>query len=213
MEKDSCNRCSKCNNRCWLYCIYCLHPSHPDSPIGLRLPKKLVIYKDPKEKRSKSTALHAAILCPQDALLVESKLLEIPDYDPERSLLLFPSKDAKEIQEIDYNSYDRIIVIDGSWSQARSMASRVSTVFKRHVKITNTPTMFWRYQRFDSSYLSTIEAIYWLYRNMSNNYGGEYDGLLFFFLKQYDLIQDYYKANPEKKFTSKKLDTETYIKY
>lgn len=207
------NSCVSCGRRCWLYCTLCLKTSNPDAPAEIRLPKKLVIYKDPKEKRSKSTALHAAILCPQDTLLIESKLLDIPDYDPDRTVLLFPSSDAKEIQDVEFNSYDQILVIDGTWSQARSMAARVSTVFKRHVKIMHTPTMFWRYQKYDSSHLSTIEAIYWLYRNMSLNYTGEYDGLLFFFLKQYELIQDYYKSHPQRKFISRKLDAETYIRY
>ena len=210
MQKDPCASCGKA---CWLYCSFCLLPTHPDAPKGIRLPKKLVIFKDPKEKRSKSTALHAPILCPNDSLLIESKSLQLEDCDPSRTLLLFPSNDAKEIQEIEFNSFDQIIVIDGTWSQAKSMASKISNRFKRHVQINQTPTMFWRYQRFDSSYLATIEAIYWLYRNMTKTYEGEYEGLLFFFTKQYQLIQDYYKSNPQRKFISKKLDADTYIRY
>jgi hypothetical protein len=48
---------------------------------------------------------------------------------------------------------------------------------------------------------------------MSLDYDGEYDGLLFFFHKQYELIQNYYKDHPQKKFISKKLDSDTYIRY
>jgi DTW domain-containing protein YfiP len=210
MEKDT---CPSCGGTVWLYCRSCLTASTPDAPVGISLPKKLIIYKNPAEKRSKSTALHASILAPQDAILIESKLENVPDYDPERTLLLFPSKDAKVIQDIEFDSYDQIMVIDGTWSQAKSMVARVSTVFQRHVKIVSTSTMFWRYQRFDSSYLSTIEAIYWIYRNMSSDYTGEYEGLLFFFRKQYELIQNYYRDNPHKKFVSKKLDAESYIRY
>jgi DTW domain-containing protein YfiP len=204
--------CSVCGRRCWLYCHSCLVATHPDAPVGIKLPKKLVIFKDPKEKRSKSTAIHAPVLAPQDTVLIESKDT-VPDYDPEKTLLLFPSKDAKDIQDVELTSFDRIIVIDGTWSQARSMAARVSTVFRRHVRVANTQTLFWRWQRLDSSYLSTIEAIYWIYRNMSLDYDGEYDGLLFFFHKQYELIQNYYKDHPQKKFISKKLDSDTYIRY
>lgn len=61
---------------------------------------------------------------------------EIPDFEqPERSLLLFPGPDAKQLKDIPRDSYDRITVIDGTWRQA-SRIVRETPVLHKMQKVT-----------------------------------------------------------------------------
>lgn len=65
-------------------------------------------------------------------------------------------------------------------------------------------------------YVSTVEAVYYLvcsiYTKRTGKETHNFDNLLFYFKYQYDLIQAAYRNNPKKSFTSKKLDSDTYIK-
>ena len=99
------------------------------------------------------------------------------------------------------------------------MCKRIQHAYPRHVRIQNQTTLFWRYQNFDAGFLSTIEAIYWFYRELEQAlypdqaYGGQVDDLLFYFKMQWELIQEFYKARPEITFCRRKMDASTYIKY
>jgi hypothetical protein len=108
------------------------------------------------------------------------------------------------------------LVIDGTWRQAKAMALNCTAL--RKVRIPPHETLFWRFQKLDKSYLATIEAIYWLFVEYHNSYesteyDGRYDNLLFYFKLNYDIIQAHYKNNPQKKFTAKHANCETYINY
>ncbi|KAJ1820732.1 hypothetical protein GGH91_003200 [Coemansia sp. RSA 2671] len=103
---------------------------------------------------------------------------------------------------MDPASFDKVIVIDGTWRQAKGML-RHSPKLRNMRKVTVSPrrTKFWRYQNFDDSYMATIEAIYFLYRDsVLSGYNGEYDALMYFFKYFYDFIQSEYASNPEKHF-------------
>ncbi|KAJ1670769.1 hypothetical protein EV182_008009, partial [Spiromyces aspiralis] len=78
--------------------------------------------------------------------------------------------DAMCIDQIDPASFDQAIVVDGTWSQARSIMFHDQTVREfRTVTIHPRITRFWRFQNTDRSHMATIEAIYFLYRDFITN--------------------------------------------
>ncbi|KAJ1650638.1 hypothetical protein IWQ61_008612 [Dispira simplex] len=141
-------------------------------------------------------------------------------------LISFPPQDAKTLEEIDPNSFDWIIVIDGTWRQAQAIV-KYTEGLDRVQKVTIQPraTRFWRYQQFSDTHLATIEAIYFFYREYydaylrtksspgtpPNEYAGQYDDLMFYYKYFYNLIQRTYQANPTKPYTRRQRVG--YIKY
>jgi len=127
---------------------------------------------------------------------------ELPEYDSEEVFLLFPSKDAKTIEEIDISKMKKLVVIDSTWQKAKCILrdERVSKL--RCVKIESHNTLFWRYQTVGKDCLATIEAIYYFYREYHEKqiglYNGQYDDLLFFYVYMYNLIQNTYKRQNKK---------------
>ena len=226
--------CPHCTTQFWLYCQKCLVPINHTPPV-VHLSKPMTIYKHPRELKGKSTAPHAKILCPDDVELLEHDLEgyeDAPRYDPSRTLLLFPSPQSIGLDEVDPSSFDRLVVLDGTWRQAKAMSKRLAQVYPRHVKIQNHRTLFWRFQNMDMFHLATIEAIYWFYRELAESqikrnkstdsldslvvapaYQGEYDNILFYFKAQWQFIQKFYKNRPELQFCQRKLDADTYIQY
>lgn len=173
----------------------------------------------------------------------------------ENILILYPSNEAISLKNIkNLNDYKRLIVLDGTWSQCNSMINSILFKKGKHdnkteielthtissspnrkiqlqpIKIEEYETLFWRYQAFGNTFLSTIEAVYWFlieYNNaqrteyLEGNFDAEksinelynvnkYDDLLFYFKFHYDLIQKEYKNKPERKFHSGK---QNYIQY
>lgn len=100
-----------------------------------------------------------------------------------------------------------MIVIDGTWKQANKMV-RATPLLQKVQKVTIEPrkTYFWRFQNISVNYLSTIEAIYYLYVEYAQTYqlkegeqyDGRYDNLLFYYKYLYDLIQYSYSKGPKK---------------
>ncbi|KAI9332074.1 hypothetical protein BDR26DRAFT_1010689 [Obelidium mucronatum] len=130
---SSSSKRTRCCNASWfLFCPLCCSPlkdaQHPDF---ITLPLDLHMYRHPGEKVSKSTSVHAKVVAPlSTTLFVEdcSGLRENKDGvltsrypDPKRVLLLFPSKDAKPLSQLPRSSFDKLIVLDGTWTQAKSM--------------------------------------------------------------------------------------------
>lgn len=138
--------------------------------------------------------------------------------DPSKVLLLYPTADASLLSDIETSDYKTLVVIDGTWRQAKAMAKQYGNMGFKHVKIALHETLFWRYQNLDRTFLATIEAIYWLfveYHQASTNteYDGRYDDLLFYFKLKFDLIQEFYKARPGKPFTPRHTLADSFIMY
>ncbi|KAI9347165.1 DTW domain-containing protein [Zopfochytrium polystomum] len=135
--------------------------------------------------------------------------------------------------------FDHVVVIDGTWRQARAMCWRLIPHGFRTVRIAGTPrTLFWRYQKYGDFCLATIEAIYWFYKEFEEAFGrldaggdgglgrsreaaagdtpvgdvvgGPFDNLLFYFKYQYDLIQRTYRESG-RPFTARKSNAGAYI--
>ncbi|KAJ2388117.1 hypothetical protein GGI23_006126 [Coemansia sp. RSA 2559] len=204
---DSCSErvfCGSCGKSVKFFCYHCCKAVQKlEGKIPrIRLPFKLDVIKHPKEINGKSTALHAKVIAPEDVEIVSYSEDCMIGVDTSKTVLLFPGPNI-----------DKAIVIDGTWSQAKMMV-RDNPELGRMQKVTIFPrkTRFWRYQNFDDSYLATIEAIYFLYRDsMSGEYDGEYDALMFFYKYFYDLIQSEYAAVPRKQYHSK--HQQGYIRY
>jgi DTW domain-containing protein YfiP len=164
--------CPKCgdegknNNR--IYCYQCLVPVGGLVLPQVRLPIKLDIIRHPGEKKTKSTALHAPVLCGED----EVRCVEVPEidslgtFDPETTILLFPSNDSVIISELEHlEKINRVVVVDSTWQQARSVLNVPQLKSLRKIRLANNyQTSFWRYQLHGEDHLATIEAIYFFYR-------------------------------------------------
>lgn len=218
-------RCDSCQRSISLYCGHCIRwapnienlisisssSSSLSIPIAffkgekLSLPIPLVIIKDKRELENKSTSIHASLLAQPVSIIDYDHNLtnsSINDNFDDESVLLFPSKESKDINQIDIGkNIKRIIILDGTWKQAKALNNHPKLALIRRVKLSmEHKTLFWRYQSLGEHYLSTIEAIYWCYwelgyRNLEN--------LLYLFKMQYNLIQRNYIDNPDKTFTSK----------
>ncbi|KAF9188160.1 DTW domain-containing protein 1 [Haplosporangium sp. Z 767] len=169
IEKKHCPTCSR-NVR--YFCNKCLKLVNcPEGAIPqLKLPIKLDIIKHEQERDGKSTALHAKILAPEDVEVYAWQ--EMPKYENvDRLLLLFPSPGAKQLSEIDPTSFDKLVVIDGTWEQANKMSKSDSPLLRmKRVTIAPHETLFWRHQRKSSDHLATIEAIYYFLREYHETY-------------------------------------------
>ncbi|TPX57012.1 hypothetical protein PhCBS80983_g04147 [Powellomyces hirtus] len=220
--------CAGCGKGRKVFCPKCGVALGHDPP-RVALPVKVVVYRDPREVEAKSTSAHAKILAPAHVEVKVENLVKpdpsvpssLTEYThPERVLLLFPSDDALPLSEVpDLSKFDKLIVLDGTWKQGRAMATALAHLPFQHVSIQTRTTLFWRYQPFGEHHLSTIEATYWFFRDHfaalhpGQAYDGRYDDLLFYFKLQWELIQEFYKTNREKTFTTRKLDAEAYIRY
>lgn len=180
------------------YCYECVDRIHPATPT-VQLPIDLEIIHHPSEKLSKSTAIHAVVLSPQ-AKMHESP--DVPEYDPETTVLLFPSVGAVDILEYPkLSTLKRVVVVDSQWQKTNGIISHPNLAKLPCVVISKRSTYFWRYQPKDmgDDFLATIEAIYYFYRdylsvkNQSQPYDGSVDNLLFFFAHMYKVIQQTYK--------------------
>ncbi|ELR13901.1 DTW domain containing 1, putative [Acanthamoeba castellanii str. Neff] len=194
--------CERCNAMFKFYCYDCILPvgNITDQIPHVPLPVSCDILYHPTERRSKSTALHAKILSPE--LVSVHTFPDLPDYNPDEVFLLYPSKDAKNIEDIDVSKMKKLVVIDSTWQKAKTILrdERVSKL--PCVKINSQKTLFWRYQTVGENCLATIEAIYYFYREyyqkQLGTYNGQYDDLLFFYTYMYNLIQNTYKQQNKK---------------
>ncbi|KAI9358959.1 DTW domain-containing protein [Pilaira anomala] len=218
--KDTTKRftCTGCNKTVKYFCYRCytvVGMDRSDIP-KVNLPVHLDVIKHQKELDGKSTAIHAKIIAEDDVDIYTYP--NIPEYEqPERTLLLFPGPDAKQLSEIPRESFDRIVVIDGTWIQAKQITNNTPILQKmQRVTIAPRKTHFWRFQVVDDNHLATIEAIYYLYLEFGQTYeapyNGSYDNLLFYYKFFYNLIQNRYQTEKMVKF-SHRHQQKDYIKY
>ncbi|KAI8981955.1 DTW domain-containing protein [Mycotypha africana] len=219
--------CPSCKRSVKYFCYKCYQVVGMDRSKlpHVHLPIHLDVIKHHKELDGKSTAIHAKIIsddkdvdihtyCPPD---------RIPQFEePEKALLLFPGPSAKQLKDIpSLDSFNRVVVIDGTWHQAKQIAHN-TPILNKMQKVTIAPrkTTFWRFQNVDDQHLATIEAIYYFYREYfeacqqqqhQTKYDGRFDNLLFYYKFFYNLIQRTYQTNKTAKF-SHRHQQKDYIK-
>lgn len=198
-----CSKCLKPSNNNRVYCYNCLIPvGKPEENIlpRVKLPIKLDVLRHPKELKTKSTALHAQVLCgSEDVRTVELPEVDLlTEVDPETTLLLFPSQNATTLEETpNLDKITRVVVIDSTWQQANQVLnSPFCSKLNKRVKLKeNHLTSFWRHQSKGDDHLATIEAIYYFFRerfdvlSKGQDYDGRFDNLLYIFVGQLRLIE------------------------
>ncbi|KAI8794394.1 DTW domain-containing protein 1 isoform X2 [Biomphalaria glabrata] len=99
-HSDSRSHCPKCRKSRKYYCYTCFIPlPHLAEHLPhIKLLLKVDIIKHPSEIDGKSTAPHAAILAPLDVTIYTYPC--IPDYDPDKVVLVFPCEDSLTLEEI-----------------------------------------------------------------------------------------------------------------
>lgn len=201
-------KCPRCKKNRFYYCYDCELPLTPSVP-RVTLPLKADIIHHPAEHRSKSTSVHGSMLSPEWVRVVEyPDSIEAAAMDPETTVLLFPSKDSVNVCDLPperLEKIQRVVLIDSQWQKTGGMMRHELIKRLPCVKISAARTAFWRYQSHGADHLATVEALYWFMREFHEakfrrKYDGEFDDLLWYFANTFYLIQDYYKAHPEKTF-------------
>jgi len=168
----------------------------PNLVPHLSLPVSVDVIHHPTELVSKSTAIHAKLISPDDVSMFEFP--NFPEYDFDSTLLLFPSKNALSVQEVDFTNIKKVVFIDSQWQKTKRMLNHEGLSKLRSLKIDLQKTMFWRYQRVGEHCLATIEAIYYFFKEyhfkQTGSYEGQYDDILYYYSLFYNLIQDHYKS-------------------
>ncbi|KNH08458.1 DTW domain containing 1 [Perkinsela sp. CCAP 1560/4] len=222
--------CQHCHKKVHLYCYKCCEPTLGGRtllpPSRVSLPLHLHIILHPFEHRSKSTGLHARILCDTDAVSVHS-YPTIPSCvmeDAARTLLVYPSLRSKPLAKTpNLRDIKHVVFIEGTWRQSQAVARSDGIRSLPHVvTLQDYATLFWRFQSEGEGHLSTIEAIYYFFREFhqvrneqageSNAYDGRYDDMLFLFVHQYLTIQSHYSQNDGRTFTNRHREGAGYIK-
>lgn len=180
-----------------MYCYDCLVTMGDRAKVPVvKLPIDLVIIHWPSESRSKSTAVHACLLAPEQTQMHDHP--NIPDFNAEETVLLYPSEGAPTVADFpNMDKIKKVIFVDSQWHTAKRICNNEYVKGIPHIQITQYNTLFWRYQNCGPNCLATIEAIYYFFKEyqmrMSGTYEGQYDNLLFYFAYHYQLIQNNYK--------------------
>ena len=222
--------CPKCHRQSHIFCYECcaLTPSSlrwlPQPPIDLPLHLHILLH--PHEHRSKSTALHAKVLCSQESVSVHTfpALPACVRAAPSETLLVYPSAHAKPMDALpDIASMKHIVFIEGTWRQSRAVARDPAVAaLPNVVTLREYATVFWRFQSEGEGFLSTIEAIYYAFREYFEavqrvggevSYDGRFDELLLLYVRQYYQIQKYYRESQgTRTFTNRHREGAGYIK-
>ncbi|PJF16770.1 DTW domain-containing protein [Paramicrosporidium saccamoebae] len=207
--------CEGCKKSVRYFCYRCVRLAPGLEVPQVSLPLELLVVKHARELEGKSTAVHAKLLAPEDVTLTtyDPKTQETMDrlaaLDPNESVLLFPDETAQRVDEIDWRDVKRLVVIDGTWQQAKAMVkSSCLQHLTRRVKLNESnKTLFWRYQQIGPHCLSTIEAVHHFFQELHQHQHGQttqaFDDLLYIFSFFYGLIQDDYAQNPDRRYTAK----------
>lgn len=204
--------CPQCKKSRKYYCYTCYVPlieTRNIIPHIESIPIKIDVVKHAREVDGKSTATHAAVICPKDVRIFIYP--DIPDYSKEKALLLFPGPTAKPLKEIfskaeengssENPQFERIVFIDCTWNQTKRIYSDERLASLPQLIIDGRNTAFWRYQKGKpKEHLGTIEAIYYFLRDyhtevLRKPYHGNYDNILFLFKFMFDQIHQIYGSN------------------
>jgi DTW domain-containing protein YfiP len=163
----------------------------------------VTVLRHPKEKLSKSSIIPSKIISPDHVeirhdLSIAPIRLESDPYDS--VVLLFPSPDAVDVNSMSREellAIKRVVLIDSTWHQTKHFLREENLMKLKKVKILTEKTAFWRYQRIAETNLSTIEALYFFFRDFEVGlncagdyalYDGRYDNILYYYVYNYWLI-------------------------
>lgn len=177
----------------------------------LKLPVNFTILKHPGEKMGKSSIIASKMLAPDDVTIHNS--LEVPDFDNDSTILLFPRDDSVPVTSMTKEELEKVknvVLIDSTWHQVNKFIHNKKVGNLKAVVINTQKTIFWRYQKgITDKNLSTIEAMYFFLRDYvkttQSEYNNEYDDLLYFYAYNYALIQNEYIKGQKKNTDFRKI--------
>lgn len=180
-ERQPCVMCKKSRKYFCYNCYIPVQSLQGHVPI-VKLPIKVDIIKHSREIDGKSTAVHAAVLAPDDVNIYTYPC--IPNYgSDERVVLVFPGKDAVSVENIFDSVWDlrsgsgeprakrinvgtkfpisKAVFIDSTWNQSRGIYKDQRVRDLPCVVLQSRISQFWRHQNGSPRwYLATIEAIH-----------------------------------------------------
>ena len=194
-------RCPKCHAKRKYFCYDCFVPLLADPALTphIELPIICDVIHYATEAQSKSTAVHAKVVAFESVRVHPFPSDTLHEWDPEDTVVLFPSDDAVSVKDLDFNKVKHVVFVESQWHTAKRILGSPQVSKLRHVKIENYETRFWRWQNVGNEGLATIEAIYYFYREFitatNGSYHGEVDNLMYYFSFYYELLQDVYKRS------------------
>ncbi|XP_078038667.1 tRNA-uridine aminocarboxypropyltransferase 1 [Augochlora pura] len=170
--------CSRCYKSRKFFCYSCRLPVINEMYFPkVKLPIKIDIIKHAREIDGKSTAIHAAVLAPEDV-----NIFIYPDFpeiiNKKETVLIFPSQTGKTIESLfehEVKQGDQIIIkrtrnafpvkravfIDSTWHQTKAIYKDQRLRDLQCVILKSRISQFWRHQKKSPRwYLATIEAIH-----------------------------------------------------
>eukprot|EP01063_Lacrimia_lanifica_P041645 TRINITY_DN976_c0_g2_i5.p1 TRINITY_DN976_c0_g2~~TRINITY_DN976_c0_g2_i5.p1 ORF type:complete len:317 (+),score=147.04 TRINITY_DN976_c0_g2_i5:58-1008(+) len=214
--------CEKCNRTRQFYCFNCLDVMQERAhPGNVELPVKVHVILHPDELRSKATSVQAAALS-KDVNLYTYPELPQGDLSAENTLMIYPADNAKTLPELaeagELDAVKNLVFIDSTWQQSKVICRDEKVkAMARPVVLNDYRTLFWRFQNTgDERFLATVEAIYYLVRDMhvakGNPYHGQFDNLLYYYIFQFAMIQRHYHHRTDEKFTPRHQAASSYIR-
>eukprot|EP00298_Acanthocystis_sp_HF-20_P008040 c17433_g1_i1.p1 GENE.c17433_g1_i1~~c17433_g1_i1.p1 ORF type:complete len:393 (+),score=117.20 c17433_g1_i1:12-1190(+) len=183
--------CPKCNKSNKWFCPYCrIVMGDKNAVPQVQLPVSVDIIHHPGEKLTKSTSTHAVLLSPNVGFY---DYPSIPQYNDNKTIILYPSEDAKSIDEVDFENIEKVLFIDCTWSQAHIIIAHENLCNIKRIKLNPVKTAFWRTQRLGGDHLATIEAVFYFFLQSHHKfsqdpYDHRYDNLLFFFFHLHEMF-------------------------
>ncbi|XP_063975292.1 tRNA-uridine aminocarboxypropyltransferase 1 [Diachasmimorpha longicaudata] len=171
--REICEHCYKSRK---FFCYTCYSPVIDKKYFPqVKLPIKVDIIKHAKEIDGKSTAIHAALLAPQDVNIYTYP--HFPEFSPnDKIVLVFPTKGATTIESLfsqpENNGTSalsklsslpitRAVFIDSTWHQTNAIFRDERLRALPCVILKSRISQFWRHQKKSPRwYLATIEAIH-----------------------------------------------------
>ncbi|XP_014217077.1 DTW domain-containing protein 1 [Copidosoma floridanum] len=171
--------CEKCYKSRKFFCYTCYSPVIDKQYFPrIKLPVKIDVIKHKQEVDGKSTAIHAAIIAPEDV-----RIYTYPDFpefpDKETTVLIFPGKNPMNVEDLFIKNKDenkilikstknkfpitRAVFIDSTWHQTKSIYKDQRLRDLPCVILRSRISQFWRHQKKSPRwYLATVEAIHQL---------------------------------------------------
>eukprot|EP00899_Mesostigma_viride_P008722 jgi/Mesvir1/17851/Mv12935-RA.1 len=163
-------KCPGCSRSRQYFCYDCVK-AFTDIPT-VTLPVEIHILMH-KETRPKSTAIQAALLAPGQVFIHEEDADPaefLSSWDPDTTMLLFPSKDATPVSTLDVGRCQKILVLDSKWKKATNLASGPALANMARVSLNpGVQPAFWRPNVkgcTSKEGVSTVEAIYFLCKQL-----------------------------------------------
>ena len=189
------SECTVCHKSRRFFCYDCEKPLLDINRIPkVALPVTLHIVRHSGEKKSKSSVIPLKMVSPEHVSLYSfhrSATASLPNVSSDDTVILYPSDDSLEVDQIDWSPIKNILVVDSTWTQTREVLGILQSDKYRKVRLSNLyETKFWRYQNKPASCLATVEAIYLVLRDAFESFPGQFDDLLWFYAFNHRLIRE-----------------------